>query len=281
MAHEPGRASLAPCGVAGQKSPKDDQLAAEVHNISIAVCVPLLFACRRQQLLPSEAGRLQGLLLSQLLPALRPNLAQLNKRQLARLVFSLGSCYAAAAGQEQEQEEGQQQQPPGMQGEAKLRSSGPNPQQQQQQQHGGATLNQEEPAETSESAAGVAAVPKDSLSPDSSSGGSRGRRSLPSLRAARAAAAAAAASAAWVLRLLPLLPPSSLTAGALLSVWQGCALHELRPPGDWLQQASWVMVGHLRGRKLDFNDMAGLLQVKAGAWTVCVCGGAACMRGVE
>jgi hypothetical protein len=84
--------------------------------------------------------------------------------------------------------------------------------------------------------------------------------------AAGAPGAAAAASAGWVESLLPLLPPASLTAGGLLAVWQGCGLHEVVPPDMWLAQASWVMARYLQARKLDFNDMAGLLQV-------CVWGG--------
>jgi hypothetical protein len=166
--------------------------------------------CKRQQLLPAEASRLQRFMLNHLLPALAPHLHLVNKRQLARVVYALGSCYASTWEDETMDQDRPQQQPqPQQQQIMKLASSG------------------------FETTAGQPA-------------------------------AAAADSAAWVRRLLRLLPPSQLTAGALLAVWQGCALHEVTPSGRWLHDACWVMTGHLHRGKLDFNDTAGLLQVGCG-----------------
>jgi hypothetical protein len=69
--------------------------------------------CKRQQLLPAEASRLQRFMLDHLLPALAPHLQLVNKRQLARVVYALGSCYASTWEDEttdQEQSRQQQQQ---------------------------------------------------------------------------------------------------------------------------------------------------------------------------
>jgi len=177
--------------------------------------------CRRQQLLPGEAGRLQAIMLQHLLPALGPHLHLVNKRQLARVVFALGSC---ASSTWQEEQQGLQQT--------------------------SAAQDTREGASTASSGTSAAADPADGSSSSSS-------------RAATPQAAAAAASPSWVRRLLPLLPPSSLTAGGLLAVLQGCALQGVVPPDSWLQGAAWALHGHLVRGKLDFNDTAGLLQACA------------------
>jgi hypothetical protein len=183
-------------------------------------------------------------MLQQLLPALGPHLQFVNKRQLARVVYALGSCHDSTwelHEEEEEQEEGEEEE-------------GDPDQQQQQQQEGQRRQQQSrEPGSRADSSAAVAAQ---TVSNSSSSLAPQ----LPS----SSAAAAAKDSAGWVRRLLPLLPPSSLSTGALLAVWQGCALHEVSPGPTWLQQASWVVTGHLRSGKLDFNDTAGLLQVRRG-----------------
>lgn len=168
--------------------------------------------CRRQQLLPGEAGRLQAIMLQHLLPALGPHLHLVNKRQLARVVFALGSC-ASSTWQEEQQ-----------------------------------GLEQTSAAQGTPEGASIASSATAAADPADGS---------------RSSSRRAAASAAWVRRLLPLLPPSSLTAGGLLAVCQGCALQGVVPPDSWLQGAAWALHGHLVRGKLDFNDTAGLLQACA------------------
>jgi hypothetical protein len=64
----------------------------------------------------------------------------------------------------------------------------------------------------------------------------------------------------WVVLLLRRLPPDKLTPGALLAALQGAAMHEVRPPQQWLNQASLAAYAALGSGKLDFNDAAALIQ---------------------
>jgi hypothetical protein len=79
--------------------------------------------CKRQQLLPAEAVQLQALMLQVLLPALQPHLHAVGWKQLARVVYALGSCYSSSWEQEQEEEEQEEEGNDDASGDAQISSS--------------------------------------------------------------------------------------------------------------------------------------------------------------
>jgi hypothetical protein len=62
--------------------------------------------CRRRQLLPHEAARLQRLLLRALLPALAPHAAAVGWKQLSRAVYALGLCLSSSWGEGDDGDDG-------------------------------------------------------------------------------------------------------------------------------------------------------------------------------